>query len=301
MDKRVYHLRLPDGRRIACSEYGAPAGHPVIYCHGFPSSRHEALLLQENALAEGARVIAIDRPGYGESDYQPGRAILDWPADVAAVADQLDLEQFALIGVSGGGPYALACAARIPERLSACALVCALGPIYLDELLATMHWAARSQLAMAKNTPMLSHIVFGALTAGILAHWPETVENFRALSAPQVDRRELEKGPIRSILNTTIRDAVRSGARGARQDLMLYTRPWRIPFDQIRFPVRLWHGEVDGTVPAAHSRWYAAHLPQATASYLPNEGHYSLPLRRSAEILRAMLHPESGPVAVRSI
>jgi pimeloyl-ACP methyl ester carboxylesterase len=273
MDERVYHVSLPDRRRIACSEYGDPAGRPVIYCHGFPSSRHEALLLHDNAVAEGARVIAIDRPGYGESDYQPGRTILDWPADVAAVADQLELERFALIGVSGGGPYALACAALIPERLSACTLVCALGPIYLDELLATMHWAPRSQLTMARSTPILSHIVFGALTAGILAYWPETVENFRALSAPEVDCRELEKDSIRRILNTTIRDAVRAGARGVRQDLMLYTRPWGIPFQEIRFPVQLWHGEADGTVPVAHTRWYAAHLPRATANYLPNEGH----------------------------
>ncbi|MEJ2386166.1 MAG: alpha/beta hydrolase, partial [Chromatiaceae bacterium] len=189
-------MSLPDGRRVACSEYGDPAGRPVVYCHGFPSSRHEALLLHDNAVAEGARVIAIDRPGYGDSDYQPGRAILDWPADVAAVADQLELERFSVIGVSGGGPYALACAARLPERLSACALVCALGPIYLDELLATMHWAPRSQLTIARNTPSLSHIVFGALTAGILAYWPETVENFRVLSAQKSTAGSLKKTPF---------------------------------------------------------------------------------------------------------
>jgi len=294
MHDHDHYLRLPDGRQLASSEYGDPAGRPVVYCHGFPSSRHEALLLHDNAVAEGARVIAIDRPGYGESDYQPGRAILDWPADVAAVADQLELERFSVMGVSGGGPYALACAARIPERLSGCALVCALGPIYLDELLATMHWAPRSQLTMARSTPILSHILFGALTAGILAYWPETVENFRALSVPEVDRRELEKDPIRRILNSTIRDAVRSGARGVRQDLMLYTRPWGIHFDEIRYPIRLWHGDADGTVPVAHTRWYSAHLPRAAANYLANEGHYSLPLRRSAEILRALLQPAAG-------
>jgi pimeloyl-ACP methyl ester carboxylesterase len=296
MDDHDHYLRLPDGRQLASSEYGDPAGRPVVYCHGFPSSRHEALLLHDNAVAEGARVIAIDRPGYGESDYQPGRAILDWPADVAAVADQLELERFSVMGVSGGGPYALACAARIPERLSGCALVCALGPIYLDELLATMHWAPRNQLTMARSAPILSHIVFGALTAGILAYWPQTVETFRALSAPEVDRRELERGPVRSILNTTIRDAAKSGARGARQDLMLYTRAWGILFEEIRFPVQLWHGEADGTVPVAHTRWYAARLPQVTANYPANEGHFSLPLRRSAEILRALLHPEPGRI-----
>jgi pimeloyl-ACP methyl ester carboxylesterase len=159
-----------------------------------------------------------------------------------------------------------------------------------------MHWAPRSQLTIARNTPSLSHIVFGALTAGILAYWPETVENFRVLSAPEVDRRELEKDPIRRILSTTIRDAVRSGAQGVRQDLVLYTRPWGIRFEELRLPVQLWHGEADGTVPVAHTRWYAARLPQATANYLANQGHYSLPLRRSAEILRAMLHPEAGAV-----
>ena len=287
-------LRLPDGRRVAYAEYGDPGGRPVIYCHGFPSSRREALLLRKDALAECARVIALDRPGYGGSDYHPKRTILDWPADVTAVADHLSLGRFALLGVSGGGPYALACAASIAERLSACALVCPLGPIYLDDVLAKMHWAPRSQLAMGKHAPLLARLLLGPLTTGFLARWPDTVEHLRSVSAPEADRQELEKETTSRILKATIRDAMRGGGRGARRDLILYTRPWGIPFESVCTPLQLWHGEADGTVPASHTRWYAARFPHATATFLPGEGHYSLPLRHSRRILRALLDPEAA-------
>jgi pimeloyl-ACP methyl ester carboxylesterase len=296
-DDRLQLLRLPDGRRVAFGEYGDPTGQPVVYCHGFPSSRREALLVHDSAAAEGARIIALDRPGYGDSDPRFGRTILEWPADVAAVADHLNLDHVALLGISGGGPYALACAARIPERIRACALVCPLGPIYRPELLATMHWAARNQFAMAKNVPLLTQVIFGPVTTGFLSQNPDVVEHFRAIAAPTVDQQALEQKQVRQVLNATISEAMRTGARGARQDLVLYTFPWGIAFESLRTPLQLWHGEVDGTVPVAHSRWYAAHLPGVVTHFIPGEGHYSLPLHYSRHIMRDLLvtDPKSKP------
>jgi pimeloyl-ACP methyl ester carboxylesterase len=269
-------------------ELGDDRGPPILYCHGFPSSRREALLLHPIAQALGMRIIAADRPGYGDSDPQPGRTIRDWPDDVAALADHLGLSRFGVLGVSGGGPYALACVALIPERLTACALVCPLGPVYRLDLLRQMHWPTRLNLGLARVLPSLAHAAFGGLTPLLLARWPETVEHLRTLTAPAVDRVELACTGTRAILNRTIADAMRGGARGARRDLLLYTRPWDIAFDAITQPIDLWHGEIDGTVPVSHARWYAAHLPSCRARYLPDEGHYSLPLRHAKEILSAL-------------
>ncbi|HEU4793766.1 MAG TPA: alpha/beta hydrolase, partial [Nitrolancea sp.] len=101
--------RLPDGRRLGHAEFGDPNGVPCFFFHGIPGSRLEAAFVDELAAQYGIRVIGIDRPGMGLSDYVSGRRFLDWPADVVALADSLGIEQFAVAGVSGGAAYVAAC------------------------------------------------------------------------------------------------------------------------------------------------------------------------------------------------
>ncbi len=285
------------GRRIAFSQFGDPLGTPLIYAHGFPSSRREAWLVHAAACEVGARIISIDRPGYGDSEPAPERRLSDWPEDVLCVADQLGLERFGLIGVSGGGPYVLACAWRLAQaeahglqgRLTACVLVCPLGAIYRNEQLEQMHWAARMNLRIGQQAEWLSGLVFGGPTTTLLEHWPSLVENTRSLAAPAADRQVLADAETAAILNRTIADAMRNGALGARRDLYLYTHDWGIPFEQIDFPIRIWHGQGDGTVPIEHARWYAEQLPNASLTELPDEGHYSVPFRYSHQILSELL------------
>jgi pimeloyl-ACP methyl ester carboxylesterase len=123
-------IRLKDGRLLGYAEYGAPEGKPVFYCHGFPSSRLDWPIFDSDAIATrlNARIIAADRPGTGLSDFKSGRQILDWPDDVIELADALQVDRFAMLGISGGGPYAEACALKIPRRLTATAIVCGMGP-----------------------------------------------------------------------------------------------------------------------------------------------------------------------------
>lgn len=291
------------GRKIAYSQLGASDGYTAIYAHGFPSSRREAKLLDVAARDVGVRIIAIDRPGYGDSEPAPERGIADWPDDAAAVADALGLERFGLIGVSGGGPYVLACAWRLSSsqqhplqgRVSHCLLVCPLGPIYLEAQLEQMHWAARMNLRVGQQAEWLSGLVFGAPTTALLERWPALVENARSFAAPPADRRVLEDPETTAILNRTIVDAMRNGAPGARRDLHLYTRPWEIPFAEIEIPLRIWHGQADGTVPVEHARWYAEQIATAHLTELPEEGHYSVPLNYSREILTALIEaPTTG-------
>ena len=291
MNDDTEYVKLARGRRLAYREYGDPDGPLIVYCHGFPSSGREARILHAAAVAQRAWIIAPDRPGYGESDYQPDRTVKDWANDIAELADDLAFDRFALIGVSGGAPYALSCAWGIPERISTCSLVCPLGPIYLNQVLEKMDWAARFNLSMPRHAPLLSEALFGPLTAVFLSMWPQTANTLRTISAPPTDRVELEDEETLRVLNQTIQDGMRGGARGARQDFLLYTQDWGIPLEKIELPIDLWHGEADKTVPVAHGRWYHAHLPHINARYFPNEGHFSLPLRYSEDILRASLTP----------
>ncbi len=285
------------GRRIAFSQFGHPEGRPLIYAHGFPSSRREAWLVHAAAYEVGARIISIDRPGYGDSEPAADRQLGDWPQDVLCVADQLELERFGLIGVSGGGPYVLACAWRLGQadahvlqgRVTACGLVCPLGPIYRDAQLEQMHWAARINLRIGQQAEWLSDLVFGGPTTTLLERWPSLVENTRSLAAPAADRAILADAETASILNRTIADAMRNGAPGARKDLYLYTHDWGIPFQQIDLPIRIWHGQADGTVPIEHARWFAEQIPNADLTELPDEGHYSVPFRYSRQILGELI------------
>ncbi|MFY9975973.1 MAG: alpha/beta fold hydrolase [Chromatiaceae bacterium] len=261
-------LPLRGGRRLAFSDIGDAQGDPVVYCHGFPSSRREALLLEPTARGCGVRILAPDRPGCGDSDHQPGRGLDDWAGDVAALADHLGLARFAVLGVSGGAPYALACAWRLPTRVSACALVCPLGPVYLGEILSAMAWPSRLLLGSAQRAPWVPPLLFGGLVA---------------LARPEV----------KAILGAAVRDAMQHGARGALEDVRLYTSPWGIPLHEIQHAVHLWHGESDGTVPIAHAHWYEQHLSRPRAHYLPAEGHYSLPLRHAGAILASLVETET--------
>ncbi len=121
-------ITLADGRRLAYAEYGNRKGSPVIYCHGFPGSRLEAALMDASAKQLGLHVIAPDRPGYGQSDFQPGRRLSDWPTDIAALLDTLSVPRCSVLAISGGGPYALACAEHLADRIDNVSIVCGLGP-----------------------------------------------------------------------------------------------------------------------------------------------------------------------------
>jgi pimeloyl-ACP methyl ester carboxylesterase len=112
MAKDYHTHRLADGRQLAFNEYGVANGQPVFFFHGGNDSRLEAVLLEAAASDLGLRLVAPDRPGYGRSDPQSGRRLLDWPQDVAQLATGLGIASFAVVGHSGGGPHAAAVATR---------------------------------------------------------------------------------------------------------------------------------------------------------------------------------------------
>src|SRR6476661_2822678 len=146
-------IRLPDGRALGFAEWGDPAGRPVFLFHGTPGSRLSRHPDESQARAQGVRLITVDRPGYGLSDPLPRRRLLDWPADVAALAAALRLERFALVGVSGGGPHALACAYACPDRVTAVALIGGAGPMDDPVALRQMMWVNRAALRLAPRLP----------------------------------------------------------------------------------------------------------------------------------------------------
>ena len=146
-------LSLKDGRKLGLAQYGAKEGIPVFYFHGYPTSRLEATLMEPFISGLNIRLIALDRPGYGFSDFSPERQILDWPDDVKECADMLGFDRFSVVGVSGGGPYALACAYKMPEKLRKVSVICGLGPLHSFELRKMMRWPLHGSFIFATFFP----------------------------------------------------------------------------------------------------------------------------------------------------
>ncbi len=270
-------VRLRDGRLLGYAEYGDPAGRPVFYFHGFPGSRLEAQLSHAMAEERGVRVIAVDRPGYGLSDFKPGRTIGQWPEDVVALADALGLERFAVIGVSGGGPYAAACALKIPERVTGVAVVSGSPPpdwprpegvprlFEGDRLFVLGRWLfPLARLAMWWSALRVRRDP-GAILTMLL----------RSPSVPQADKRILNRPEAREMMKRDILEAFRQGGRGAAwEGILIFARPWDFSLRDIGMEVRLWHGEEDANVPVSAGRYVASVLPNCRATFLPGEGHY---------------------------
>lgn len=287
--KESQQLQLPDGRRLGFAEYGDPDGAPCFYFHGWPSSRLEARAAHARALSLGVRLIAPDRPGFGLSDFQPGRNIAGWTKDVLVLAGHLEWGTFGVVGVSGGGPYAIACAALIPERLESVVLVCSVGPCDAPGALDGMAPMTRWLLTFARTTPWLAQKSAAMCLRALWGKGHRVIPRQIEESLPPIDKTVLENPELRAALIAGSTEALRCGMEGAAWDGLLLAGPWDFSLEAIRIPVRLWHGEKDIVVPVAMGRHLARLIPSCRAAFYPEDGHFSLPYGRLKEIFQAAL------------
>jgi pimeloyl-ACP methyl ester carboxylesterase len=265
-------LRLSDGRRLGYAWYGQPDGEPVFLFHGHPGSRLEGRFTRRAAAAAGLRVIALDRPGYGLSDFQPGRSIAGWPADVAEAADLLGIGRFSVAGASGGGPYALACAWLLSGRVVKAAVISGVGPFQVPGITKGMRWQNRVGFGWGSRWPPLARALMRSMQRGITRR-PGQMADAIARAMSPADAEIIRRPEVREILIAEITEAFRQGIRGAAWDVVLLGRPWGFPLAGIETEVHLWQGEEDTLVPAAMGRYLAAQIPHCHATLLPGEGH----------------------------
>ena len=287
MPEELRQLRLSDGRRLAYCEYGVSDGKPIFYFHGWPGSRLEAKFAEPMARRYNGRLIAIDRPGLGMSDFKQNRTLLDWPLDVSELADALGLKRFAVAGVSGGGPYALACARRIPERLTSVVVVCGLGPMEVDGASAGMSFLARRTFYLCRWAPWLLRAIF-AHTARRLRRDCDWYLSHIASALPAADREALLGSELGEIIVRSTIEAVRSGTRGPVWEGKIYASPWSFRLEDIEPEVHLWHGGLDSSVPLAMGYFQARTLPRSQARFYPNDGHFSLIINHLAEFFEVL-------------
>ena len=277
---------LPDGRDLAWMELGAPDGVPVIAFHGTPGSRLQLAFGDQPARAAGVRLVVPDRPGYGLSTYQRRRRLAGWADDVAQLADHLHLSRFAVVGTSGGGPHAAACARFLPERVSTAGIVSGVAPLTEPGSEAGMVTADVLLFRLARRSPVLP-LPVTATMATIDRRWPERVVGVMRRTLGPADAAMLDRPEVRAAFLADMRGSARTTGTALAQEYALFARDWEFRLEDIRVPVHLWHGDADRDVPIAQARRQAETIPGAVFHECPGEGHL-LVAARLEEILRVL-------------
>ena len=266
-----------DGRTLTFAEWGDPAGFPVFSLHGTPGSRF-ARHYDESVYADvGARVITYNRPGYGESERHRGRRIVDCADDVAALADTLGIDQFSVLGGSGGAAHALAVAARLPDRVSRA--TCAVGLAPYDAV--DFDWFEGMD---AFNVRLFGLALQGedALVPEIEREAAEALERVAIdpakfvgdeVKLSEADRAELARTERHEVMRQSISEALRNGVWGWVDDDLCFARPWGFDVAEIRVPTQVVYGTSDVLVPPRHGEWLASHIPGADAVINQDRGH----------------------------
>lgn len=292
MTKLNQQFQLSDGRKLGYDERGPADGKPLIYFHGSPSSRVESTLYVSDELLKslGVRLIAVDRPGLGLSDFQPNRRILDFPKDILALADCLNIERFSVLAYSLGGPYGLACALATPERLNKVGIVSGAAMFTEPELMKNINEGTRKFLTMPRESPFASRLFLGMMMGVMPRLVPKQFIAGAASVLPEVDRQIVDSDPeFQQGFIRMVREATRQGIRGAFHESLLSVTDYGFRLQEIEAPVLLWHGEADQNIPVEMARFVATAVPKCKAKFYPEEGHLSLFKKYAEEIIRELV------------
>ncbi len=262
-------VKLKDGRKLGFTEYGSPNGKPLFYFHGWPASR---LSGQETDLAAkklGIRVISPDRPGFGLSDYQENRTLLDWPNDIAELADKLKIKKFAVMGCSGGGPYVAVTAYKLPGRVTKAGIVVGIAPTGVKGNLDGVAFRGRIGWANYHRFPFTRTI--GTLISLILYKYSPVLGKLFAWPSEEDKKAFLDitKGEP----SPTLKESFRQGIVGPRHDLKIYTDPYGFDLNKIKTKVYLWYGEKDQNVSLNMGKYYNNQIPHSELFVDKNGGH----------------------------
>jgi pimeloyl-ACP methyl ester carboxylesterase len=264
----------------------------VFLLHGTPGSRLGPVPRSMVLYRLGIRLITFDRPGYGRSDRMIGRSVADIAADVERIADFLQLEEFAVLGRSGGGPHALACAALLPGAVRRVAVLAGLAPVEADGLdwfegMATTN--TREYMAVQRQGSLISARL-QIMAERIRADPMQLVANIFSDLTPS-DRRIVFDVEIRRMLMETYAEAVRTSADGWIDDLLAFCSPWGFDVGDITIPTMLWHGANDTFTPVHHSRWLADNIPTSTVTVRLETAHFGT-LNVLPDVLRWLTGPD---------
>jgi pimeloyl-ACP methyl ester carboxylesterase len=267
---------VADGRSVTMESWGRPDGMPIFLLHGTPGSRTGPRPRTSVLYRLGVRLICYDRPGYGLSHRQRGRIVADAATDVLAIADELGLDSFGVVGRSGGGPHALACAARLGDRVRSTAVLVGLAPSDAEDLKwfdgmtgFNVNGYNRADRGLAAIETKLVAL------ANQVRNNPESLLEALIPELTSTDRRVVNDVAIRRLLTETYAEALRDSADGWIDDVLAIRRPWGVDLSSIKTPVLLWHGADDVFSPVEHTYWLARQMQTSVVKIQPGAAHFS--------------------------
>jgi pimeloyl-ACP methyl ester carboxylesterase len=291
-------VAVRDGRRLSFAEFGAPRGAAIVWMHGTPGARRQ-VPVEARAYADthGLRIIGIDRPGIGSSTPHLYPNVLDWTADLAILADTLAVDTMRVIGLSGGGPYALAAGAALPDRVHGVGVLGGVAPMQGPD---AIRGGVIELAPYAAPLLALARVPLGlALAQAIRVIRPlagPALDGYAALQ-PTGDKELLARPEFRAMFLDDLLNGARFQVSAPLADIVLFTRPWGFDAADVTVPVRWWHGAADHIVPHAHGAHLVARLPDAQLTTIEGESHLG-GLGAAEEVLSTVM--ELGPRKARA-
>lgn len=275
-------ITLRDGRLLGYAQYGDRAGKPVLHFHGSGGSRLEHPVDESILTDIGIRLISTDRPGYGLSDPQPDRKLLDWPDDIVQLADHLGIDRFYVLGWSAGGPYALACAYKLKERVIAGAIVSGFAPPDRQDSSKGYSFFPRLFMFSARNfhplIKLFRKIGYSQISSG---------KEIKIDGLIPEDKTILERPENYQLYMADIREGYRQGWQGITLDDILINNPWGFSLEDIQVRIDIWQGEIDQNVPLNQGKYQHEKIPKNRFTVVPNQAHLYL-LSHWHEVLTAL-------------
>jgi pimeloyl-ACP methyl ester carboxylesterase len=295
-------IQVAPGRRLSFSEFGPANGRPVVWMHGTPGARRQIPESARLAAEElGIRIVGIDRPGVGDSTPFLYSALLNFAADLTEIANRLGLERFAMLGLSGGGPYVLASAFALPERVAVGGVLGGVAPTQGDDATSggvVGRLAPLGPLAATLRTPLSV-----LLTAGVWSLRPFASPAFDLYSrlSPEGDRQVFSRPEIKAMFLDDLLRGSRKGMAAPIYDFILFCRPWGFSVREVPVPIVWWHGDADYIVPLRHGERLVSLIPEAELFIRPGESHLGS-LGAAEEVLNTLLAVwDRGPARTEPI
>lgn len=275
MDKTNLTLELKDGRLLGYAEYGDLDGKPVFHFNGSGGSRLERPPDISILTELGIRYISTDRPGHGNSTPQPDRELLDWPDDVAFLADHLGISQFYLLGWSAGASHALACAYKMPDRVISGAIVSGLAPPDRPKPFKGYKGFFLLLMVLGRRYPKLVY-TFRRMTAKQINGPSEKLGDRFIKSLPEVDQKLFENQYVKELFLADIKEGYKQGGDGPARDDIIINTPWKFDIKEIQTRFDIWQGDSDLNVPVNQGYYLARALPNSNFHLMKNKGHLFL-------------------------
>jgi pimeloyl-ACP methyl ester carboxylesterase len=283
------NIAVGDDRQIGFAEFGDPQGRAVFWLHGTPGARRQ-IPMEARVYAEQQqiRLIGIDRPGIGSSTPYQYDTVFAFADDLRTIADTLGIDKMEVIGLSGGGPYALACAAAMPDRVVAAGVLGGVAPAQGADAISGGVMALGSIVAPLLQVAGYPIRLAAVSMVRLIRPLAEPVLYAYARISPEADRRLLVRPEFRAMFLDDLLNGSRKQLAAPFADIIVFARDWGFRLDEVKVPVRWWHGDRDHIVPFEHGQHVVSRLPDAELYHLPGESHLA-GLGRAEEILGAMI------------